>query len=107
MNRFESDLRVPANHPSLRGHFPGQPIVPGVLLLDGVMEILWKETGRRVAGLKDVKFLAAMRPDEEARVVCDVDGGRVSFGVSVQRDGARVTVALGNLLLHADDGPSV
>ena len=34
---------ISADHPSLPGHFPGHPIVPGVVLLDRVLEAI--ETG--------------------------------------------------------------
>jgi 3-hydroxymyristoyl/3-hydroxydecanoyl-(acyl carrier protein) dehydratase len=31
---------VPADHPSLPGHFPGRPVVPGVVLLDETLACL-------------------------------------------------------------------
>ena len=31
---------IPADHPALPGHFPGQPIVPGVVVLDRVVEVI-------------------------------------------------------------------
>ena len=29
-------IRIEADHPSLPGHFPGRPLVPGVMLLEQV-----------------------------------------------------------------------
>ena len=105
MSRFHFDFRVPAHHPSLPGHFPGHPIVPGVLLLDHVLVALEKATGRRASRLQQVKFTSALRPDEQADALCEVDGGRASFRVTAQRNGATVTVASGSLSLQTEEGP--
>jgi 3-hydroxymyristoyl/3-hydroxydecanoyl-(acyl carrier protein) dehydratase len=33
-------LRLPADHPSVEGHFPGNPIFPGAVLLDEILHAL-------------------------------------------------------------------
>ena len=83
------------------GHFPGRPVVPGVLLLDHVIEAIEQATGESVACLREVKFKSAMKPDEEAEVNCELEGQRASFRVSVRRERETVTVATGEFLLHA------
>jgi 3-hydroxymyristoyl/3-hydroxydecanoyl-(acyl carrier protein) dehydratase len=60
-------LCVSASHPALSGHFPGNPLVPGVVFLAGVIaaaECLFE--GRvRITGMPSVKFLTPVRPDQE------------------------------------------
>jgi len=58
---------VPAEHPSLPGHFPGRPIVPGVVLLDHVLALILGP-GQRARTLSGVKFTAAVRPGETIEV---------------------------------------
>jgi 3-hydroxymyristoyl/3-hydroxydecanoyl-(acyl carrier protein) dehydratase len=100
MNRIEAEFRIAPSHPSLPGHFPGRPVVPGVLLLDEVIGIAEQAAGSCVVGLRDIKFIQALRPDEVARVSCTVEGDRVSFSVRVARDSATRVVASGKLLLR-------
>ena len=69
-------FRVPADHPCLPGHFPGQPVVPGVLLLDAVqraIECLLEEQGTAFATLRlpQVKFLQPLLPEQEAVIELD------------------------------------
>lgn len=61
-------LLVAADHPAYAGHFPGQPILPGVVLLDAALNALAERQGRpadlAAAQLKSVKFLSPVRPGE-------------------------------------------
>ena len=60
---------VPADHPSLPGHFPGRPIVPGVLLLDAVLAAAAAEGVRGVPlRLLRAKFAAPVRPGETVEI---------------------------------------
>ena len=64
MNRSEPRC-IPADHPALAGHFPGDPIVPGVVLLEDIMQAL-AETGGdyRLRGIPLVKFIAPLKPGQ-------------------------------------------
>ncbi len=103
MNSVESAFYIPPTHPSLPGHFPGQPIVPGVLLLDQVIGIAERAAASCVVGLRNIKFMGALSPDEEAHVSCGIEGNQVSFRVLVVRGSATRMVASGKLLLGPCD----
>ncbi len=58
-----------ADEPFFRGHFPGDPIVPGVILTEALAQIAGIAAGQmgrsfRLTAIKAMKFLAAVRPDE-------------------------------------------
>jgi 3-hydroxyacyl-[acyl-carrier-protein] dehydratase len=61
---FEVCRTIDANHPSLPGHFPVAPIVPGVVILDEVLAALteWRKDSH-VTVISAVKFLVPLNPD--------------------------------------------
>lgn len=71
---------IAADHPSLPGHFPGRPVVPGVVLLDHAAALVAAATGRAVLGYAAVRFLHPVLPDEQVEVLAADAGfeGRVA-----------------------------
>jgi len=89
---------VPAEHPAFAGHFPGRPLLPGVVLLSFVMETLAGTTALQAAlgaapQVDNVKFLAPVGPGSSVQVTLRRQGSGVAFELS---DGMR-TVARGQL----------
>ena len=82
--RHQATFTVPASHPSLPGHFPGAPVVPGVVVLDLVLRAAseWQRRLVSVSGLKQVKFLAPLLPEERADVALEVSGDALNFRVT-------------------------
>jgi 3-hydroxymyristoyl/3-hydroxydecanoyl-(acyl carrier protein) dehydratase len=87
-------VRIAAEHPALPGHFPGDPIVPGVVLLDRIAAAL-ERSGARLARIGVVKFLAPLRPGEDATLAIVRDGARVMF--RIDRDGTPLVRGEGEL----------
>lgn len=97
---FAGRFTIPAEHPALPGHFPGRPVVPGVVLLDhAVGAVLAALSGRSAAGLPTVKFIRPVRPGECVEIFSGPpDRDRVPFACRV--GGAEV--ARGTVLLGGD-----
>lgn len=66
-------MRIASSHPALPGHFPGRPLVPGVVLLDHVIETIRSDgaqgEGARARGFPSVKFVRAIGPDVDFEIV--------------------------------------
>jgi 3-hydroxyacyl-[acyl-carrier-protein] dehydratase len=87
---FQRPLTIAASHPSLAGHFPGNPVVPGVVVLDHVLDAVEDWLGALPAELRlpQIKFLQPLLPDQAAEISLQREGGRLRFRVS--RDGALI-----------------
>jgi len=59
-------LTINASHKIFEGHFPQQPVVPGVCMMQMVKEIMEKVTEKKTNLLKanEMKFLAIINPVE-------------------------------------------
>lgn len=82
---FEQALRIGAGHPALPGHFPGTPLVPGVVLLEQVALALRAWRGQRLARVLEAKFAAPLLPEETATLHLSAAGAQVRF--EIRRDG--------------------
>jgi len=82
--RHEAAFVVAADHPALPGHFPGTPVVPGVVVLDHVLQAGEQWQGRVLGAraLKQVKFHSPLLPGERASVSLELDGDVLLFRVT-------------------------
>ena len=98
-------LTIAADHPAYAGHFPGQPILPGVVLLDEVLLALAALQGRAAAPaqIKSAKFLSPVQPGESLHL----DYASTAAGVfRFELKAAERVVASGVVAFAAADGAS-
>jgi 3-hydroxymyristoyl/3-hydroxydecanoyl-(acyl carrier protein) dehydratase len=60
------ETRFNLDHPTAAGHFPGNPIIPGALLLDEVLLAIADGEGRTAGAciIRSAKFLHPVRPGD-------------------------------------------
>jgi 3-hydroxyacyl-[acyl-carrier-protein] dehydratase len=98
----------------LTGHFPGRPIMPGVIIVEamaqtGAVAVLADEANRGklalFAGIDDVRFKRMVLPGDELELTCELDRMRGPIG----RGKATATVdgelaARGTLMFAVTEG---
>ena len=95
------EFSVSPDHPSLPGHFPGNPVVPGVVLLDEVIKAAETAYSDHVTAVPIAKFLQPLAPGQPCRIdFSRQGGGHIQFVCSTQGE----TIATGLLSCepHAD-----
>src|SRR5436189_3210050 len=78
------EYQVRGDEPFLRGHFPGQPLMPGVLLLEAAAQLagtvaqsdpkIAPLAGLKLSALRGVKILGTARPGEVIRLEAQLTG---------------------------------
>ncbi len=58
-------LRFASDHPTAAGHFPGNPIIPGALLLDEVVRLVAGPAEDGALVIRTAKFFHPVRPGDE------------------------------------------
>lgn len=81
MNDRSRSIRIPADSAYFAGHFPGDPLVPGAMLIELILEAL-SEAGA-IAGypvtVPVAKFLSPVRPGDELTLTWSAAGDDVRF----------------------------
>jgi len=70
---FDASFVFPADFTGFRGHFPGQPILPGVCTVQAVLVALqaWKGQPVKLQEITNAKFFAPVAPGEELLFSCE------------------------------------
>jgi 3-hydroxyacyl-[acyl-carrier-protein] dehydratase len=100
--------------PMFRGHFPGNPIVPGVILAEALAQTAgiagaWASDGRHflLSAIRNMKFPGAARPGQriilQARKTGEI-GALWMFDVRAEVEGT--IVAAGQIVLNEIQSPS-
>jgi acyl-CoA synthetase (AMP-forming)/AMP-acid ligase II len=79
-------IDIPADHPAFAGHFPGKPVLPGVVLLSLVSQAVAQDAALAARlgaapSIDNAKFLTPVGPGAQLKLVLREQGRGVAFEV--------------------------
>ena len=76
-NEIIADAIASGKSPWFSGHFPGEPILPGVALLGMVFDAIKQAYGKnlKVFGVKRVKFKQIIKPSDKIQIIAREKNG--------------------------------
>ncbi len=69
-NQIQAEVLLHAGHAIFKGHFPGQPILPGVCMMEMITEIMGEHLKKtfRISSAPLIKFLLMIDPRKNPRI---------------------------------------
>jgi 3-hydroxymyristoyl/3-hydroxydecanoyl-(acyl carrier protein) dehydratase len=92
-----TERRIDPAHPAADGHFPGNPIMPGAVLLDEIRAAIPVAT----CGLRAAKFLIPVRPGDRLAIRWTTGPAGVTFEAVLNGD----RLAVSGLFLQKAGAP--
>lgn len=82
---LSATLQINTDHAIFNGHFPGQPVVPGVCMMQMIKEILEKEVQKklRLKTADHLKFLSIIDPRVHNEIQAEIKSETGSEGIKV------------------------
>lgn len=74
-------FHIPSDHPTLKDHFPGWPLVPGALILEETLRgaRYLQNEGNATLRIASIKFTSALQPGQDARIIYQQGTSKVRF----------------------------
>ncbi len=74
-NRILAHIILNASHEIFKGHFPGNPVTPGVCMMQIIKELVEKRTAKKLFmnQCSNVKFMALINPETNADLMIKID----------------------------------
>lgn len=109
-SEIKASLELNEKHPIFDGHFPGQPVVPGVCMMQAVKELVERHLDRKLIlqEADNMKFLAVLDPrtNKFVEAAITVKQDQTSFAVNASLFADTVTFfklkAVLNSLTHQE-----
>jgi 3-hydroxyacyl-[acyl-carrier-protein] dehydratase len=73
-NKIQAVVELKPNHAIFKGHFPGQPVLPGVCMMQIIVEIYGEYSKRsfRITGAPMIKFLHMIDPGKNPLIHLEI-----------------------------------
>jgi len=90
-DKLKTTISLNVEHPIFKGHFPGQPVLPGVCMMQMVKEVTeaYHEKKLRLQKARELKFLSFIDPVEHAVI-------QMELSIKITDDGIKVDAKLLN-----------
>ena len=91
LNEISGDIRVLPDSPWFSGHFPEEPILPGIAQLGMVFEVINQSCNQdlKISSINRVRFKQIIRPNDRLRVIAAPlkgETGSYSFRIIVEHE---------------------